>query len=57
MNRIRLARCQSRWEELEEHIKRLLDLGYSKREIAEMVGIHPTLYRRFGHLLKPKSLE
>jgi len=51
MNRIRLARYQSRWEELEEHIKRLLELGYSKRKIAEMVGIHhSTLYRRFRYL-------
>ena len=53
MNRIRLARYQSRWEELEEHIKRLLEQGYSKRKIAEMVGIHyTTLYRRFKHLFK-----
>jgi len=53
MNRIRLARCQSRWEELEEHIKRLIEQGYSKRKIAEMVGIsHDTLYRRFSHLWK-----
>jgi len=45
--------CRSRWEELEEHIKRLLDLGYSKRKIAKMVGIsHDTLYRRFSHLWK-----
>ena len=53
MNRIRLARCQSRWEELEEHIKRLIEQGYSKRKIAEMVGIHhSTLYRRFKHLFE-----
>ncbi len=53
MNRIRLARCQSRWEELEEHIKRLIEQGYSKRKIAEIVGIsHDTLYRRFSHLWK-----
>jgi hypothetical protein len=53
MNRIRLARCQSRWEELEEHIRRLRDLGYPKRKIAEMVGIHySTLYRRFRHLFE-----
>ena len=53
MNRLRLARCQSRWEELEEHIKRLIEQGYSKRKIAEMVGIHhSTLYRRFKHLFE-----
>jgi len=45
--------AKSRWEELEEHIKRLLEQGYSKRKIAEMVGIsHDTLYRRFSHLWK-----
>ena len=43
--------ARSRWEEIEEHIKRLLEQGYSKRKIAEMVGIHhSTLYRRFKHL-------
>jgi len=53
MNRIRLVRCQSRWEELEEHIKRLIDKGYKKSEIAEMVGISRiTLWRRFKHLWK-----
>jgi hypothetical protein len=51
MNRIRLARYQSRWEELEEHIRRLIEQGYTKRQIAEMVGIHhSTLYRRFSYL-------
>ena len=53
MNRIRLARYQSKWEELEEHIKRLKEQGYSKRKIAEMVGIHyTTLYRRFKYLFE-----
>ena len=43
--------ARSRWEELEEHIKHLLEQGYPKRKIAEMVGIsHDTLYRRFSHL-------
>jgi len=43
--------ARSRWEEIEEHIKRLIEQGYSKRKIAEMVGIHhSTLYRRFKHL-------
>jgi len=51
MNKIRLARYQSRWEELEEHIKRLIGLGYSKQEIAKLVGIsRVTLWRRFSHL-------
>ena len=50
---IREVYLRSRWEELEEHIKRLLDSGYSKRKIAEMVGIsHDTLYRRFSYLWK-----
>jgi len=49
--KIKAIRCQSRWEEQEEHIKRLLEQGYSKRKIAELVGIHyTTLYRRFRHL-------
>ena len=53
MNKIRLARCQSRWEELEEHIKRLIEQGYTKIEIAEMVGVsRRTLYYRFSHLWK-----
>ena len=53
MNRIRLARYQSRWEELEEHISRLISQGYSKQEIANMVGIsRVTLWRRFSHLWK-----
>ena len=51
MNRLRLARYQSRWEELEGQIKHLIEKGYSKRKVAEMVGIHhSTLYRRFKHL-------
>jgi len=46
-------RCKSRWEEQEEHIKRLIDQGYNKKQIAEIVGIHySTLYRRFKHLWK-----
>jgi hypothetical protein len=50
---IKTLYLKSRWEELEEHIKRLLDLGFSKRAIADMVGIHhSTLYRRFGHLFR-----
>ena len=52
---IKALYLKSRWEELEEHIKRLLDLGFSKRAIADMVGIHhSTLYRRFGYLFKKK---
>ncbi len=47
------VRCKSRWEELEEHIKRLIDQGYTKIEIAEMVGVsRRTLYYRFSHLWK-----
>jgi len=47
--------AKSRWMELEEHIKRLLEQGYSKRKIAEMVGIsHDTLYRRFSYLWKAR---
>ena len=50
---IRELYLRSKWEEMEEHIKRLRDLGYSKRKIAEMVGIHhSTLYRRFRHLFE-----
>jgi DNA-binding NtrC family response regulator len=46
-------RCKSRWEELEEHIKRLIEQGYTKTEIAGMVGVsRRTLYYRFAHLWK-----
>ncbi len=47
--------AKSCWRELEEHIKRLLEQGYSKRKIAEMVGIsHDTHYRRFSYLWKAR---
>ncbi len=49
-------RCKARWEELEEHIRRLIGQGYSKTEIAELVGIsRRTLYYRFSHLWKRDS--
>jgi len=40
-------------EEKEEHIKRLLARGYTKSEIAEMLGItRQNLYKTYGHLFK-----
>nr|AUH21279.1 hypothetical protein [uncultured bacterium]AUH21285.1 hypothetical protein [uncultured bacterium]AUH21290.1 hypothetical protein [uncultured bacterium]AUH21295.1 hypothetical protein [uncultured bacterium]AUH21301.1 hypothetical protein [uncultured bacterium] len=40
-------------EEKEEHIKRLLARGYTKTEIAEMLGItRQNLYKTYGHLFK-----
>jgi hypothetical protein len=48
---IRELYLRSKWEEMEEHIKRLLQKGLTKKEIAELVGIgRTTLYRRFSHL-------
>jgi len=40
-------------EEKEEHIKRLLARGYTKSEIAKMLGItRQNLYKTYGHLFK-----
>ena len=40
-------------EEKEEHIRRLLLLGYTKSEIAEMLGMsRRNLYKTYGHLFR-----
>jgi hypothetical protein len=50
---VKRLRMESRWKELEIHISRLISQGYSKQEIANMVGIsRVTLWRRFSHLWK-----
>jgi len=50
---VKRLRAESRWKELEIRISRLISQGYSKQEIANMVGIsRVTLWRRFSHLWK-----
>ena len=50
---VKRLRMESRWKELEVHISRLISQGYSKQEIANIVGIsRVTLWRRFSHLWK-----
>ncbi len=40
-------------EEKEEHIRRLLSMGYTKSEIAEMLGMsRRNLYKTYGHLFR-----
>ena len=40
-------------EEKEEHVRRLLSMGYTKSEIAEMLGMsRRNLYKTYGHLFR-----
>jgi len=48
---IRALYQKARKEEKEEHIKRLLAMGYTKSKIAEMLGMsRRNLYKTYGHL-------
>ncbi|SMO83985.1 hypothetical protein SAMN06269117_1432 [Balnearium lithotrophicum] len=51
--KIRSIYAEERKKEKEEHIKRLISKGYSKSEIAEMLGIsRRNLYKTYGYLFK-----